>query len=446
MSLRSRLGPEIAFALNSLALLSSTTPGEFTFSLALFPDLLEEVLELFEDVVTGNTEEDDLEGPIASAMQSSLLHKSPSKGHAKHVATPVDTYSQATAVAVEREFSLRRTVQSAEPAQKLAGLDRAELALACIALLRNLAYVEEVNTRVPSNIKILSDDVRVLRMSLLAIQTVLQLRCMSHPPSNPLRLSETQVLQAKKDVIQLIGQLGQHVQLESHPSWVGQAIIELVDYFLDPSEVPNSQVESAPQANFFGPGLDAALVALSKLALTDPNRDALSKLPTATSIIRSFIFAKFTILLQLLPVSDLDFQFLTSEPSLMRMEIVAMCMFNLVYIATPDVRKKLREKPGVIKTLARVVRKLYGVHLTAGSGQPNSSNNQYLVFCQRCIEVLRVLSEDEAGGLAGARSTGSQEGIAWFGGSKESRDGEQGGQGSVRSRPSLSLCKTDFVE
>ena len=447
MSLRSRLGPEISFALNSLALLSSTAPGEFTFNISPFPDLLEEFLEFFEDVVTGNDgedEDDDYEETVALAT---ILRKNPSKaGQQREEADTREEYCNICTEATNVEYNLRSTAQEKETSQKFAGLDRAETALACIGLLLNLASVENIHAKLPSNVKVLSEDSRVIRMSLLAIQTARQLRHMPNFPGNPLQLSKVQLLQAKKDVIQLIGQLGQAIQLENQPPWVGQAVIDLVDYFLHTSEPSSLPTELANQAKPFGPGLDASLLALSKIALTDPNRDALSKLPSYSLSIRSFINAKFTILMNLLPVNDVDFQFLTTEPSLLRMELVAMCLFNLVYMANPDGRKKLRERPGVLKTLARIVGKLYGVHLAAGSGQPNSAHSPYLVLCQRCIEVLRVLSEDESGSSGGARSTGSQEGIAWFGSFTDSRGGGEGGRASFRSRPSLLLCKTDFIE
>jgi len=145
-------------------------------------------------------------------------------------------------------------------------------------------------------------------------------------------------------------------------------------------------------------------------------------------------------------VNDTDFQFLAAEPPLLRMELVAMCMYNLVYIATVDIRKKLREKVGTLKVLTRVIKKLYQANLAIQSQQTPAIANRYIVLCQRCIEILRVLTEDEVGSNNGGSSTGNQEGVAWFGGYKDAGEEGQGGRGSLRSRPSLLFARPDFIE
>lgn len=447
MSLRSRLGPEVAYALNTLGVLSATSDQQPNFAIGRHPELLEEILDFFEEAVEGD--EDDVDDVAVEPEASSSRHvpsgsstspanPGPSKAGTTRKQEHHDAYSDMLQGAYIDEFKLR-PISGSSTTEKFSGLDRAQVVLACLALFRNLSLSEH-----PSKPSL--TDPRLVSITLLTTKTFKQARDLPEPPSRPLELSETQLLQAKKDALQIVGNLGHHIHLEQHPAWVGHAIIGLIDYFLDLGEA--SFIPAPPGMglmNAFSPSIDAALYALARIMLSDANRDAFSKLPQSNTTLRPFILSKFATLLQLLPLTDLDFSMINSEPALVRIEMVAMCLFNLVYVAPPDVRKKLRESPGTVKVLVRVVKKLYGVHLATASQDQQAPNSLYLVLCQRCIEVLRILSEDEAAG-AGQRTTGSQEGVAWFGSYSEGRDAGEGSSGGTRTRPSLLFAKQDFVE
>lgn len=447
MSLRSRLGPEVAYALNTLGLLSAASDQQPNFVIGRHPELLEEILDFFEEAVEGDEDDDNLGGVLdesssraaASGSTTSPAKAGPSKG-ASTSRKPEhhDTYTDVLHGAYKDEFKLR-PVSSSSTAESFAGLDRAQVVLACLALFRNLSLSEH-----PS--KPTLTDPRLVSITLLATKTPKQAKEVPEPPTSPLKLSPTQLLQARKDALQIAGNMGHHIHLEQHPAWVGHAIIELIDYFLDLGEAGTAPGPvGMGLMNAFSPSIDAALYALARVMLSDANRDAFSKLPQSNSTLRPFILSSFSTLLQLLPLTDLDFSMINSEPALVRIELVAMCLFNLVYVAAPDVRKKLRESPGTVKVLVRVVKKLYGIHLATASQEQQAPNSLYLVLCQRCIEVLRILSEDEAAG-AGQRTTGSQEGVAWFGSYFEGRDAGESSSGGTRTRPSLLFAKQDFVE
>lgn len=446
MSLRSRLGPEVAYALNTLGLLSATTDQQPNLAIGRHPELLEEVLDLFEEAVDGDEDDDSITAePHASSSRhvASGLHISPAKGGPSKAGNTRrlehhDAYSDMLQDAYNDEFKLRPAPGSST-LEKFAGLDRAHVVLACLALFRNLSLSEHSSK--PS-----LTDPRLVSVLLLTTKTPKQAKDLPEPPARPLKLSQIQLLQARKDALQILGNLGHHIHLEQHPPWVGHAIIGSIDYFLDLGEanfIPGPA--GMGLMNAFSPSIDAALYALARIMLSDANRDAFSKLPQSNTTLRPFILSKFPTLLQLLPLTDLDFSMINSEPALVRIEMVAMCLFNLVYVAPPDVRKKLRESPGTVKVLVRVVKKLYGIHLATASQDQQAPNSLYLVLCQRCIEVLRILSEDEAAG-AGQHTTGSQEGVAWFGSYSEGRDAGESSSGGTRTRPSLLFAKQDFVE
>lgn len=450
MSLRSRLGPEVAYALNTLGLLSATSDQQPAFAIGRHPELLEDILDLFEEAVKG--EEDDSEDDsaaepaasssssrhIASGSSTSPAKAGPSKPGAIPKQEPREAYSDTLRDAYNDEFKLR-PASASSARESFAGLDRAQVVLACLALFRNLSLSEH-----PS--KPTLTDPRLVTTVLLTTKTPRQTKDLPEPPTRPLRLSQTQLLQARKEALQIVGNLGHHIPLEQHPSWVGHAIVGLLDYFLDLGEAPD--IPGFPGMglmNSFSPSIDASLYALARVMLSDANRDSITKLPQSNTTLRPFILSKVPTLLQLLPLTDLDFSMINSEPALVRIELVAMCLFNLVYVASPDVRKKLRESPGTIKSLVRVVKKLYGIHLATASQEQQAPNSLYLVLCRRCLEVLRILSEDEAAG-AGQHTTGSQEGVAWFGSYFEGRDAGEGTSGGSRTRPSLLFAKQDFVE
>lgn len=446
MSLRSRLGPEVAYALNTLGLLSATNDGQPSFSIGRHPELLEEAIDFFEEAVQGDEDEDDIPSSaeassskhVASGSTTSPAKAGPSKTANARKQEEHDVYADMLHGSHDDEFRLRPVSKSAST-ETFAGLDRAQVVLACLALFRNLSLSEHPT-------KPVLVDTRTVSIALMATKTPKQVRDLPDAPQRPLKLSPVQLLQAKKDTLQIIGNLGHHIHLEQQKAWVGHAILSIIDYFLDPGEASLSPGPVGMSLmNAFSPSVDAALYALARVMLSDANRDAFSKLPQSNTTLRPFILAKFTTLLQLLPLTDLDFSMINSEPALVRIEMVAMCLFNLVYVAPPDVRKKLRDAPGTVKALVRVVKKLYGVHLATASQDQQAPSSLYLVLCQRCIEVLRILSEDEAAG-AGQRTTGSQEGVAWFGSYSEGRDTGDSTNGASRTKPSLLFAKQDFVE
>lgn len=500
MCLRSRIGSEVAYALNTLTVLSSTPPQDFLLNLSLCTDLVDELMELYEDVVEGRDDEDEpwreqdgdegdarhdipppsrgnqKPGPSLSSSSSRMRPSSNSVSDARtnkndtssrhdHIhqrLRPPSTYTKDQRRFYEDEFRLGHPSTSSRgdpcrPQQRFAGMDRATLALGCTALLRNLTLYD-------INVLELVKDTRLLSASLLLAtggeegdddgeakpspSTVAIPRA-----SNPIHLSRAQRLQARKDVLQIIGNLGYQIQLEQLPRWISRAIVELTGYFLEPNDTPAGFTpERPPLAHVVGPGMDTALLVLSRIALSDANRDALSKLPP--TVLRPFILSKFAILIDLLPLNEFDFQFLTTEPALLRMELVAMGMYNLVYIAQVEVRKRLRESAGILKVLTRVIKKLYTAQAIIPPPPPGSTplqhreyanaSTRYSILCQRCIEVLRVLTEDEMAGNHVSSSTGNQEGVAWFGGHRE--EGNEGQGSHPRTRPSLLFARQDFLE
>lgn len=488
MSLRSRLGSEVSFALNSLGMLSavSTTTGQ-PFMISLYPELLDELAELLEEVIDGADEDDwDAEGQKSRLRQeqqqqpqnrarSHKMTASTSNGSAQARSRSKeaeredynDVFRQAeqeelklhplhsrgrsrrkaTEGASRGETSTRESDKDDEqhgaPGPTFAGLDRAELALQLLSLFRNFSYV-------PENLRPMLQDTRVVRSCLLATLSPRQLEAIPPGmiPIAPLRLSRRELLGARKDVVQFLGNLGYHLALQEHPSWVAQAALDLVDYFL---EVDTTHLEHTSLATSFGPGLDAALYAWSRLALPDANRDTIAKLASAAS----FLERKTDILLQLLPVQDPDLQYMTSESSLLRIELVAMSLFNTVYISSPDMRKQVRDRPGPLKILTRLVKKLYQGHMALVSAQAASANgatqvptvqdHQYLFLCQRCLEIIRLLTEDEVSSKNSGTGSGNGEATAWFGSWNEAAE-EGESASNVRSRASLLFVKQDFVE
>ena len=491
MSLRSRLGSEVSFALNSLGLLSavSTTMGQ-PFMISLYPELFDELAELLEEVVDGADEDDwdgtDTEGhKLRPRQEQQQQPQNRAKSHRMTASTSAASaqarsrskeaervaYNDVFREAEQEELELlaprsrSRTRRKASGVTGLsetdgtkfneddrqpdaqrptfAGLDRAELALQLLSLFRNFSYV-------PENLRPMLQDTRVVRSCLLAILSPRQMGAipLDTIPVAPLRLSRKELLGARKDVVQFLGNLGYHLALQEHPSWVAQAALDLVDYFL---EIDTTHLEHTSLAYSFGPGLDAALYAWSRLALPDANRDTIAKLGSAAS----FLERKTDILLQLLPVQDPDLQYMTSESSLLRIELVAMSLFNAVYISSADIRKQVRDRPGPLKILTRLVKKLYQGHMALVSAQAASANgasqvptvqdHQYLFLCQRCLEVIRLLTEDEASSKNSGSGSGNGEATAWFGSWNEAAE-EGESASNVRSRASLLFVKQDFVE
>lgn len=397
MSLRSRLGSEVAFALNSLTLISlsmrasNADPNGVFFPLSACGGLLDELVDLLYETTHGILDETDpIEDQSTSPPSVSLA------------------YRELFRLAVQEESELRTsTVTSAERAgilsdDGLCPLNPVEVTLALTNLLRNLSIADD-------NAKMMVSKPRVLEVLVKVGSLPLKKGGSSRAGGSryPLQVSAADSLALRKDVLETITNFGLDVRLRSHSIETATSLFQLLTFFLadaDHSDQPYLDLSTSPSASsrltqtqpLMSHYLDLGLAAFARLTLPDENRYILATVSGVD------LYSLFESLVHLLPITETDFQLVTSEPGLIFAENLAMSLYNLVFLAPAELKIRLRVMPGFIKAFVRVVKRLIGTTL-------DPHENPFITLCNHCIATLQILSD--VGGVSGSQE--AADGLWW---------------------------------
>ncbi|KAI5481510.1 ARID/BRIGHT DNA-binding domain containing protein [Pseudohyphozyma bogoriensis] len=398
MSLRSRLASEVAFALNSLTLVSlrpqNADPQAPYFPLSACGGLFEELVDLLEEAAFGLGDDEDEEEGVPTDSKSSSTP-------AASTAPSRLSYRELFRLVTQEQTELQTTEPNLESASiltddDLTPLRPTELILSLTNLFRNLSIFEE-------NIKIMASRPRFLEVLVKVAN--LPLRREGGTARWPLRLSAADSLAVKKDVLETIGNFGLDVRLSSHSPSTAATLFSLLTFFLtdadhteslyfDLSTSPSSSSrypQASPRISHY---LDLGLATFARITLPDANRYILANVTGVD------LYALFEALIHLLPITEADFQLVTSEPGLVFAENLTMSLYNLAFLAPTDVKLRLRNVPGFIKAFLRVIRRL------AGSGDQETP---FVTLCDHCVASLRILSE--VGGVSGSQA--AADGLWW---------------------------------
>lgn len=406
MSIRSRLGTEVAFALNSLTLISvamRTVPTETTsipFPLAACGALLDELVDLLEESAFGVDDdwEDEVEVDEVKPNGSEGATDDPSARSYRDLFRLVT--QEETELADVPRGELKKTTSLVDDG--LPPLGPVEICLALTNLFRNLSISDENAHYMASKRRVLEVLVKVAGLPLR--------RDGAGSSRWPIRVSAADSMALKKDVLETVSHFGLKVDLEQHSTATAGGLFHLLTFFLvdaDHHEQLYFDLSSSPSyaSRLPQPGparlshyLELGLAAFARITLPDANRYIVSQLSTSVDL-----FALFESLVHHLPVSESDFQLVTSEPGLVVVENLAMSLYNLAFLAPVPLKLRLRAVPAFVKGLLRVVRRLAGT-----SSDPIA--NAFLTLSDRCIATLQVLSD--LSGVAGKRE---QEDTPWWG-------------------------------
>ncbi|MCO5565862.1 hypothetical protein L7F22_019537 [Adiantum nelumboides] len=128
---------------------------------------------------------------------------------------------------------------------------------------------------------------------------------------------------------------------------------------------------------------DLALEAFSSLGQPDVNRKVLGD-----TIEEERLIKLGEALIKLLPVSDMDFHMLKTEARLAFCERIAMTLFDIAYMGSGSVKRRLRHSPGTKGIVFRCIKRLMKIH-------KDFSQNPFSVLTRRLVETLRLLSDGE---------------------------------------------------
>ncbi|ORY73412.1 hypothetical protein BCR35DRAFT_354100 [Leucosporidium creatinivorum] len=407
MSVRSRLATEVAFALNSLTLISvamkmaPNDPNGIPFPLPACGELLDELVDLLEETAFGV--EDDWEEEVNVEEGKPLDEGVPAED-----VPPNRNYRELFRLVTQEETelldapegALKETAALADAG--LPPLGSIETCLALTNLFRNLSISDENARFMASKRRLLSVLVKVANLPLR--------RDGEGTARWPIRVSASDLMALKKDVLETINHFGLDINLEDHSTATATGLFHLLLFFLadadnheqlyfDLSSSPSiaSRIPQPPNIRL-SHYLELGLAAFARITLPDTNRYIVSQLSGSVDL-----FTLFESLIHHLPVSESDFQLVTSEPGLVFVENLAMSLYNLAFLAPVSLKLRLRVVPAFVRGLLRVVRRL------AGTSQ-DYNENPFLTLSDRCISTLQVLSD-----LSGVAGKKEQTDTPWWG-------------------------------
>jgi SWI/SNF chromatin-remodeling complex subunit SWI1 len=376
MSIRSRIGVEVSYALTTLTVLSIMRGGASGFPIHQCPELLDEILELAEEAAFGD------EPVVPIALDDDIV-----------------TYKQLVQAILddgEKLFCALEPHQGQKPLERGPLQRPADIVLAVLNVLRNLSVI-------PENREFLARHERVLPvcMRLCGVRRNIATGALRAAGS---AFSLTDLASVRRDVLYLLVNLGNAVLLAPNlvqaPSVaavrVGQSVFDLVgSYVLEPGLLSpyTVMVESGVRTP---PALvDAALEVFTRFALPDVNRKVISR-----TVPERWQRAVFVGLVHRLPLSDVDFQLMREESWLSHLERAIMALYTLAFLAGPDLKRTYRADRalGVPRLFLRLVKKL-----TVGVSQ--SMRVYYNVCARRAVETLKVL-DDAVDAFETAQATG----------------------------------------
>lgn len=373
MSLQSGLSHEISYALNTLLILSSgmDAPAQFRFLMAPCENLLDVLLDMLVSDMGGSDE--------STNVTDTLLDKQ------------LTTYCEALELALQDEASLRLwRRQTGSPVAERAANRRVAVVQVIFTILRNVSLMPENNTFLATHARFVP--------SLAWVARTIQADQRWGGTSEQLQFfSLNELLHLRKDLMTiLLGVAGESLDLSAQTPVTVASLVDLIRFFvLDAADfeqregAPPALLERlsahTPQAQMLlyqvPHHAQLALQAFSCFALPDANRETLAR-----EIPSDVLLQMSERLLSLLPVQLSDFRRLESSTRLGYVEAVAMCLYNVVYLAPPSVKTTIRETPGAVGILFRAVKQLL-------QNAQDYARNPYGLLCRRLTEIMRLLSD-----------------------------------------------------
>ncbi|KAH7915383.1 hypothetical protein BJ138DRAFT_1141982 [Hygrophoropsis aurantiaca] len=374
MSIRSRLTAELSYALTTFTVLSTMrgpTQGS-GFPIAQCTDLLEEVLDLLEDEAF-NGASDSIDYRLFEDTQIPPYRELISM-----------IYDEGTA-----PFSGLKREQGAQDPSLGPGHRPGNIILAATNLLRNLSVI-------PDNMGFLAKHPRLLDLLLrICAITPSSDGTLPHPVSLALTLAD--LINVRKDVIHILSNLAMMITFptsttpSSSTVRIASRSFELIASLLvEPTDsVPPmlmmKQHGILPATPKPPPLADVALDAFTRLGHMDHNRQIFSSV-----IPQIWIWRVIDSLVRRLPVTDVDFGFLSREPWLCYLEKVTMAIYALSFLSPPELKQKIKTDRSLrfSQVVIRMVQKLM-------SATVPEARNWYMVISRRAIEALKVIDDGE---------------------------------------------------
>lgn len=373
MSIRSRLNAELSYALTTITLLSTMrgpTPGS-GFPISQCTDLLEEVLDLLEEEAFGTTPD----------ITDYRLDKGAEM--VRHRALVDDV--------LEKESMLFAGLKIHDPQYKTRGPGHraGNIVLTVTNLIRNLSVT-------PDNMPCLARHERTLDLVLRVCGITMSSDGTPKPTSPALTLSD--VINVRKDALHIFGNLSNYIVFPNPNSpsnattLTASRILEIIaSILIEPFDsVPPTQFlkQSGVPFPHSRPSsvADLALDVFTRLGQLDSNRQVFSRVMP-----QSLIWRLLESLVHRLPVSDLDFAFLSRDPWLSYLEKTIMAIYTIAFFSPPELKKKIKtDRPLCFsQVMIRIVQRFVSM-----GGSPEV-RQWHLAVARRAVEAMKVVDEED---------------------------------------------------
>lgn len=396
MGLRSRLPREVAYAMTVLSMLSMPIHEGNVGSLPIQPlnDVYLEVIDLIGESALG-------EGGLEAWLKPTETSEEPSAESSSR-----DHLSRLSNVDLERlgndvDFVVEDADAPIGKKEQTGGAT--DIILTGLNIIRNFSYTPD-NQHAMARPELLHMLAAISDMSLVRLPG-------SGDTTNPYSILE--IARVRREVVAILTNLGTSFDLRRVSPKATISIFRVISSFLtsgwealrqrEPGYGPSVSIrETAPSAVL---SVDRALAAFSSLALSDYNREVLAAVMPAEELVELF-----SSLVKLFPLTQREVEAMLSiEDYLGRVELVALSVYSLAFLAPPQVRGQMRATPGATSILTRLV-----CDLTPRS--PNLRQSPFGILVGRIAETLGVLngSVTPGGNAEGMSfSAGGVDGKGW---------------------------------
>lgn len=396
MGLRSRIPRELGYCLTVLSMLSMGSPEENIPGLPLtaITEIYVELLELLSEAAFG---EDGYEAWSTTA---------PTQSHLNDM-----SFGELEQIGRDFDFGLDERKDTTG--------GQTDIVLTCLNLLRNLSILPEncqLMSGHPEVFELLANlsDGRLCRLPASIRPTTAtedehdrDSSISSKPKIHHQPFSIYELARVRRDVITILSNLGSSIELSKSSPKSIQQVVKVVSSFLSSGwsmqsakeslygshPNPHHQPSPSPMSQH---SVNRAVEAFCKLSWSDANREVLSKLP------ESQLVTIFESMLKLLPVQRRHFELLYStEEYLGQTECLALSLYSLAFLAPLPTRTSLRNIPGGISVMTRIIFDLSRKGIDFRS-------NPYAVLVRRLAETLGILN-----GTNGLESENSLSGMSF---------------------------------
>jgi hypothetical protein len=416
MSIRSRLGSEVAFSLNSLLVLSSemnhrSNPRqglELSLAVTTSGDLIGELLELWEETAFESDEDQD---------DVIIVDESDEKESTRKSQKPL-TYRQLFRMIAQDVGELQAEVPSQwVPLTKTSITPRCPLApvetvLQISTLIRNFSMSGQNEKALIARTDLVPIVLRIAGLPLWNVDESTGGSKTDRREDGRLQVNMSDSMSLRKDALEVLANLGLGVRLDNDDDATSIAIFDLLQFFLADAH-HNDQLyfdlssnigeASRRDQDLYSPlahYMNLALATFARLTTLDNNRLIFSRLADSERL-----YDLFLSLLTLLPFEEDHFILVRDLPGLRFAENLAMSLYNLAFLAPAAVKERWRSEPRVIKGLLRVVRRL-----ASPVAQTSQPSDIFSVLIKRCILILHLLND--VGGISTSTGNAADNGMS----------------------------------